>query len=216
MSASADFNKYNFVTRTNASNLLAQSRILLQSNIKDGSKLLDVGTGDGSVTIECFIEKSGINFSKVVGSDFDVEHVKFANEKYKTSTVNFEVFDVSKEIPESIKMSAPFDVVTCIHMLHLLTHDQVINAVKNIKSLLKKDGLFYFFSPLNFCPPNLESTLMKKYPNGEAIPAIKFFTSNFKSENIRKVLIDEGFEFILFDNANVKYTFGPGEMKGIS
>lgn len=218
MSASALLNKFNLISRTNAATLFGQSRVLLQSKIKSGSKLLDLGTGDGGVFNEIFLKNSGLKFSKIIGSDFDPEHVKFATEKYSNQNLSFEVFDASKEPPKSIRDSAPYDIVTSFHMLHIIKFEQIISAVKNVKSLLKQNGYFYFFIPLNMCPPDLEAKLLEKYPEGQGTPIANFFGPNVKRENIfediREVLKNEGFDLILFDSQPLSYTYAPGQMKG--
>lgn len=219
MAASVILNKYNTVLRANAAALIERANSLLQSEIKNGSKLLDIGSGEGAVIAEIFIEKSGIKFSKILGSDFDAEHVKFANEKYKTSEISFEIFDVTKEVPNSIKEQAPFDVVTSFHLFHFLNNEEIKYLVKNIKaSLLKNGGHFLFFFILNLCPFDLEEKLSKKYPQGQASSVINYFTSSLKDdrivEDICNILSDEGFDLLLSDVSKLDHTFKAGEMRG--
>lgn len=86
----------------------AQSGNLLRS--------IDIGCGDGKVLKEIFIEKCGLNFSEVVGTDKSSDMVKFAQNKYGSDKINFRVLDItSSNIDENF---GTFDIATSYFVFH--------------------------------------------------------------------------------------------------
>lgn len=218
--SSLTLNQTNFLTRDSTACLVDRASDLIKSKVKDGSTLFDMGTGDGAATIENFIEKTGIKFSKVIGSDYDTEHVKFANGKYGSPSIHFEIYDATKEVPNRIKVLAPFDIVTAFHMYHLLTNEEVFQSVKNVKKVLKKGGVFYFTLILELCPTDLKEKLLAKYSLDQVSPIFDFFDPTFQKDDkfaseLKACLIKEGFDLDSYEHHAITYVYkSDAQMRG--
>lgn len=64
------------------------------------SKILDVGCGDGDVTLHLLVPKVPRNFAQLVATDVSGEMLSFAKAKCKDSRVSFQKLDIGgKNIP---------------------------------------------------------------------------------------------------------------------
>lgn len=220
MSTAENLSKNNFTMRAFASCLVSRSLKLLRTKILDNSTLFDIGTGDGSTTIYSFIGNSGIKFSKIIGSDINPEFVQFANRKFGDAVTTFEVYDAAGEIPETIKSSVPFDVVSSFHCLHWMKFEDIKKSILNVKTLLKPNGYFYFFFPLNLSPSKMKEKLLQRYPPGtfDLTPVFQFYKTVMKDQNfpdeLREFLKTEGFELELFEVPALQLVYDLEEIRG--
>lgn len=107
------------------------------SNIADNSecRLLDIGCATGHM--DGAIASSNIN---VIGIDLDKEMINYAKKEYNDEDISFSVMnmlDIDKEFDNN-----SFDVVTCFGntLVHLVNEEEIYDALKKMKSVLKKDG----------------------------------------------------------------------------
>lgn len=102
--------------------------------IKKDSSILEVGSGIGGFY-------SFLNNNRYIGVELDEEAVKFANNYFNT--------DVFLNTPlEKLKYENKFDYVFAFEVLEHLYNP--LDAIKQINSFLKKDGIFCGTSPYPF------------------------------------------------------------------
>lgn len=158
----------------------AQSGNLLRS--------IDIGCGDGKVLKEIFIEKCGLNFSEVVGTDKSSDMVKFAQNKYGSDKINFRVLDItSSNIDENF---GTFDIATSYFVFHWVK--DLPQALKNMHKLLKPGGIFHLHFCVDFSVSKFYASLLKKCKSVEMDKAIRDSASPFQEdanfmENFKKV-----------------------------
>lgn len=120
--------------------ILGADEILNVLNLKPGDKFLDIGCGDGYVSIEA---------SKIVGStgkifalDVYPESIEGVKNEIRAKSIdNLEpiVADVTKSIPLD---DNSVDVVFMSNVLHGFVGDERENVLKNINNVLRKGGIF--------------------------------------------------------------------------
>jgi len=150
--------------------------------VKDGDVILDLGCGNGRV-FELFNDKK-INY---FGVDNCEELIKKAKEKYQSPNAIFLVEDALNLSFENQK----FDAIFCIAVLnHIPSKELRIKVLKNIKKVLKKDGILIMTN---------WNLYQKKY-----FPFIikKFFLTIFSFFNLSKKKLDFGDLFIPWKSKN--------------
>jgi len=108
--------------------------------IKNNTKVLDIGCGNGYSTIE-FAKMKNV---KITGVDYSDEMIKHANialgklENKLQRRIRFHVEDVLR-----MDSKEKFDaVVTCRCLINLVNFDEQKQAIKKILGVLKKGGLY--------------------------------------------------------------------------
>ena len=101
---------------------------------KKPKKILDVGCGTGSHTIE--FAKKGYN---ILGIDLASDMIQIAEEKYKNKNIKFLLSDVT-DVDNTFDLSFSFFNV----INHILNLEDLISFLKGIKSSLNKGGLYMF------------------------------------------------------------------------
>ncbi|MDD5472655.1 MAG: geranylgeranyl reductase family protein [Candidatus Methanoperedens sp.] len=128
---------------------------LLHKNVKDGAKVLDVGTGTGEA-IKAILNKS--NPSMIMGIDISKGMLKIAREKIKDKRVRFEVQDIQTlPYPDD-----SFDVVTCTWALETLEYPK--KAVAEFLRVINEEGyvIYVFHSLPTDMTGRLYSNLMER------------------------------------------------------
>ncbi|KAL4716342.1 hypothetical protein ACJJTC_006704 [Scirpophaga incertulas] len=116
---------------------------------KRGDKIIDIGCGDGSVTVKLLKEYIPDNFEKLLGCDISEKMVKFANGHHKDDKTTFSVLDIAGDLPEDMKRK--FDHAFSFYTLHWIKEQE--SAFKNIFDLitngrrLPSHGVERFISP---------------------------------------------------------------------
>ncbi|MEK7629406.1 MAG: class I SAM-dependent methyltransferase [Patescibacteria group bacterium] len=124
--------------------------ILNHINLKENSKILDVGSGTGDLVIK--LAKKGFQSTGLDISDVALSKAKNkALEEKVENLTNFIEFDADisdyKNIPNS-----PFDLITCKLVFPFIKSR--ILFLKNIKNILARDGYFILITPVLY--PKIE------------------------------------------------------------
>ncbi|MEK7565168.1 MAG: class I SAM-dependent methyltransferase [Patescibacteria group bacterium] len=124
--------------------------ILNHINLKENSKILDVGSGTGDLVIK--LAKKGFQSTGLDISDVALSKAKNkALEEKVENLTNFIEFDADisdyKNIPNS-----PFDLITCKLVFPFIKNR--ILFLKNIKNILARDGYFILITPVLY--PKIE------------------------------------------------------------
>ncbi|WP_067726340.1 class I SAM-dependent methyltransferase [Oceanobacillus damuensis] len=103
---------------------------LLSSHLKQGSKVLDIGCGDGYGTTKLY--QSGF---QVTGIDLSEEMIRLANTRRKERNISFMQGDVN-EIPFEDNY---FDAVMAINVLEWV--ENPLQAINELKRVVKDGGI---------------------------------------------------------------------------
>lgn len=108
--------------------------------IKNNTKVLDIGCGNGYSTIK-FAKKKDIEIMGIDYSDEMIEQANIALDKLDNNLkkiINFQVGDILR-----MDLGEKFDtVITCRCLINLVNFNEQKRAIKNILRVLKKDGLY--------------------------------------------------------------------------
>lgn len=124
---------------TNDFVLTGIEQMYLFDNIQRGSRVLDIGCGNGSSLIKLISEKdcSGI------GIDFSAEMVKLARQKALSESLSERVEWYQRGVPPVPNEWGPFDVAYSQRCLINLTDvEQQKEAVLSVKDTLKSGGMY--------------------------------------------------------------------------
>lgn len=183
---------------------------LIKAQSVDNLRSIDIGSGDGRVLKEIFIEKCGLNFSEVVGTDKSIDMVKFAREKYGSEKIDFHVLDIgSANLSENF---GTFDVATSYFVFHWVK--DLPQAIKNVQKVLKPGGIFHLYFCVDFSISKFYAPLLKKYKSmgnaiNESTPPLQK-DANFM-ENFKEILEGSGFTIELSEVIGIDYDFKTAE-----
>lgn len=123
--------------------------------------LIDIGSGCGSVLSEVILEKSNLNFSKIIGTDVSEQMNKYANEKYASDLMSFCYINAEDDLPKNLK-GQQFDMITSFYCLHRVKN--LRKALENVHSLLKENGVFCCIFLQWHLIMDIWDVLAEKYP----------------------------------------------------
>ncbi|XP_030020646.2 juvenile hormone acid O-methyltransferase-like [Manduca sexta] len=131
------YNKANAITRNDAQ-LCLQEYSPRFNWYKKKARVLDLGSGDGSVTtiLSTFLPS---DYEVLVGADINPKTVKFANDNYGNKKIKFVELDIEGTLPDDMKES--FDHVFSFYLFHWVDDHQ--KAFTNIYNALQKNGEFF-------------------------------------------------------------------------
>lgn len=121
-------------------------KLLQQIEVNKSTKILDVGCGRGDIILYL-----GRNSKEAIGVDYSREAIELANSTKKNFSnimqkkVRFEVMNI-KTLSFSDNY---FDVVICIDVLEHLCKNEANQALREIKRVLKKDGVLFLQTGIN-------------------------------------------------------------------
>jgi ubiquinone/menaquinone biosynthesis C-methylase UbiE len=121
---------------------LQNPRMILGPYIKSGMTVLDFGCGPGFFTVE--IAKMVGTSGKVIAVDVQEEMLKKLKDKIIGTDFNNRIL-LHKSFENRIGIVDHADVVVAFYVFHELTNK--IDILYEIKSLLKKDGIFIMIEP---------------------------------------------------------------------
>lgn len=123
---------------SNPDSLSSKKILTLDSYIKGGHCLLDVGMGTGEL-VELEIEK----FDKIYGIDVDSESVNICKERFK----NKKHVEIAQGDITRIDSDIQFDYITACDVLEHVEINETKKILQNIHSLLDDNGVFIFTGP---------------------------------------------------------------------
>lgn len=88
----------------------------------DGDTVIDIGSGDGSVTTGILMKFLPSNCTRVVGCDKSDKMVRFANKHHAGEHVSFTTLDVEGNLPDELREK--FDHVFSFYTLHWIKHQE--------------------------------------------------------------------------------------------
>lgn len=124
---------YNLFTLFKDNFDLFREKILKNIELKKEEKVLDFGCGTGSFCV-LFDKKN------YVGFDIDKKRVAYARKKYPG--YNFFVMDAN-----NLRFNEKFDKVLVVGVFHHLKDNEVLNALKQLKELVKVNGFILAIEP---------------------------------------------------------------------
>jgi demethylmenaquinone methyltransferase/2-methoxy-6-polyprenyl-1,4-benzoquinol methylase len=109
----------------------------LTSDIQKGQKVLDIGCGTGALTL-----KAAQRGAQAKGIDINAQMLEVAKEKAEQSGLELMTEFQEKGVSELDKVEqASYDAVTSGLCFSELSEDEIRYALRQIKRILKKDGL---------------------------------------------------------------------------
>ena len=88
----------------------------------DGNNVIDIGSGDGSVTTNILTKFLPNNCTRLVGCDKSDRMVQFANEHHASNYISFTVLDIEGDLPEELRGN--FDHAFSFYTLHWIKHQE--------------------------------------------------------------------------------------------
>ncbi|CAH4029306.1 unnamed protein product [Pieris brassicae] len=127
------YNESNALQKTNTIKYLEEYKDMI--NWKKDSSILDIGCGDGSLTLKIFKELIP-NCKTMTGCDISEDMIRFANEHYASGRVNFTTLNIEGELPHDLRER--FHHVITFFALNWCRQQQT--AFQNIYDMLKDQG----------------------------------------------------------------------------
>ncbi len=118
-----------FGTGTHATTSLCLS--LLENYITDNTRMLDIGTGSGILSIASVL----LGAEKAIGVDIDAQSVKTAKENAQINNIGDKCEFIVGDLAE--KISGKYNVI-CANIVA----DVIIKLLENVEQFLEEDGVF--------------------------------------------------------------------------
>nr|XP_022913406.1 uncharacterized protein LOC111424192 [Onthophagus taurus] len=111
-------------------------------------KILDVGCGEGSTTVDLLypLIMANSSNSKLIAMDLEEDMISAANASYGHMNIDFIQMDITNINENNNKYKNYFDNVFSFICLHLVSD---LIWIKNIYDLMKRDGQTFFIIPAN-------------------------------------------------------------------
>ena len=187
-----------------------ENKLKLLGNLK-GRKVLEIGCGGAQCGIA--MAKKG---AKVTGIDISKEQLKFAKELTKKNKVNIKFYQRDIRNLKPIKSNSQ-DIVFSAFALHYV--DNLLICFKEVRRVLKKNGIFVFSFPHPFFRTINPKTLKIKesyFKTGKITYVFsdktkKFVAYNHTISELHNLLINVGFsiEKIIEPDSRKKYSYDP-------
>ncbi|MBT9164967.1 MAG: putative methyltransferase YcgJ [candidate division WS2 bacterium] len=149
---------------------------------KPGEKILDLGTGVGTVAIEC--SKHG---AQVVGLDYSPSAIRIAQDLYKKhgrGQADFILGDATRiPLPDS-----SFHKIICADLVEHLTREDFLKMLKECHRVLKEEGQLLIYTP---CPTHIferlkkRNLILKRDTSHVDIKGAKFLLDSLRKENFQ-------------------------------
>ena len=168
--------------------------------------IAEVGFGNGGL-----LESLSSTFISCYGLDISPKNIQFTEAEFRKKNIQNVCFEVYN-ILESPKKSNYFDAIVLSHVLEHFSHTELELVLKNVKTMLKKDGIFFgatpYMKPFNqrICP-NCSHTFEidghKQIFNEEKMKALLenngFYVDIIRHFNPQHFYYGESLLFILFN-----------------
>ncbi|XP_045447622.1 juvenile hormone acid O-methyltransferase-like [Melitaea cinxia] len=129
------YHRYNIITKRDALQCLEEYEKRIKWK-KGEITVIDIGSGDGSVTMNILKKIIPNNCEKLVGCDISEAMVQYANDHYANDHTSFMVLDIERDLPNELRGN--FDHAFSFYVLNWIQHQEV--AFRNIHDLLSEGG----------------------------------------------------------------------------
>lgn len=107
------YQKVNNMPRKDVNEILKQDPIKWKEK---NARIMDIGCGDGSVTMEIWRKFMPEIFFELIGCDINENNVKFAQEHYGSENVKFMTLDIQGKVPDELR--GKFDHIVSSYTFH--------------------------------------------------------------------------------------------------
>ncbi|XP_011066368.1 PREDICTED: uncharacterized protein LOC105153307 [Acromyrmex echinatior] len=154
---------------------------------------MDIGCGPGDITNNLLLPSLDSN-AVIIGTDINVNMIKYATETYYNTRLKFEVLDIqTKNLPE--KFIFKFNHIFSFHTLHWC--NDIRKAFENIYRMLQSGGTIFIFFPAShntifevFKNIAQDSRFASYLQNPNKLP---FYNSVASDEELKDLLESVGF-----------------------
>ncbi|XP_069675135.1 juvenile hormone acid O-methyltransferase-like isoform X2 [Periplaneta americana] len=131
------FSRENHLTKRDAEQILSEYMHLMTWT--SGERILDLGCGPGTNTVEVLLPRLPDDFQILVGADVSQPMLQIASSKYKHPKLKFLHLDLSEDIPAHSQFRTPgFDKIFGLYILHWIPDQR--RAITNIYNMLRPGG----------------------------------------------------------------------------
>lgn len=179
-------------------------------NFRENAIVLDLGCGDGYVTINILGKYLEHKYKKLIGVDSNVKMIKYAEATYGNYNREFHVMDVvTKDLPEEFESN--FDCVFSFYCFMWVHKEQEL-VLSNINRMLKVGGdTFFIFvaqHPIYWLYEKMAKySKYAKYMENlrDIVPIYHEYTN--KEEWYRSILKENGFEINTCRVVDMSFTY---------
>lgn len=180
----------------------AANELLEQVDIQKSKSILDIGCGDGKITVE-FAKKAPK--AKIFAIDKSEEMIKFCKNNY--SSKNNKNISFSVMSAEKIHTSQKFDLIFSSFSLHFILN--IEKFLKRSREIVEANGLFIAIIPQGI-PLRLSRILNKMMRSSNWATYFKNFKKNWNfhsKQKIKNILESNGLKVITLERKMYKHCF---------
>ncbi len=170
---------YNLQQNFFGANELKKTVIESEIDLKEISKVLDLGCGIGDSSL--LFDNLNI---KYLGIDSSKSRIDYANKHFKSENNLFKQISV-----QNFRGQEVFDLVLCFGLIHHLTDAEAVELIKEINSKEFKFKKLIFLDPVKVKRQGVLATIFHKLDIGQNIKTQEGYKNYFKNFNIKSEIV---------------------------